>query len=149
MTGPERRTALVASGTRVLVVAGILFDGDRVLISQRKLDSHLGGMWEFPGGKIEPGESPREALIRELKEEVGIDVEVHEPIEVTFHAYPTRELFLLFFRVTLRAGSPAPTPIYVEAIKFARADELDDSVFPPADVEVLARVRELLRRREG
>lgn len=149
MSDPKRTSAVHTTSTRVLVVAGILFDGDRVLISQRKLDSHLGGMWEFPGGKIEPGESPRDALVRELNEEIGVDAEVHEPIEVTFHAYPSRELFLLFFRVTLREGSPPPTPIYVEAVRFARADELDDAVFPPADVEVLARVREMLRRREG
>jgi 8-oxo-dGTP diphosphatase len=147
MSGDKRTSAVHARKERTLVVAGILFDGDRVLISQRKLDAHLGGMWEFPGGKIEAGESPRAALERELKEEIGIDADVHEPIEITFHAYPQRELFLMFFRVTLGEGSPPPTPIYVEAVKFARAEELDDKAFPPADVEVLARVRDLLRQR--
>lgn len=130
----------------VIVAAGVLIEDRRVLLTQRKKGSHLAGAWEFPGGKVEPGEDPRDALVRELHEEIGIDVTAHDPIEVTFHAYPEKSVLLLFFAVTRKAGSPDPRPIDVAAVQWAAADALDDALFPPADVPILAKVRALLTR---
>jgi len=130
----------------VIVAAGVLIEGGRVLLTQRKKGSHLAGAWEFPGGKVEPGEDPRDALVRELHEEVGIDVTVGDPVEVTFHAYPEKSVLLLFFAVTRRQGSADPQPIDVAAVQWAAADALDDALFPPADVPILAKVRTLLAR---
>jgi 8-oxo-dGTP diphosphatase len=130
----------------VVVAAGVLVERGRVLITQRKKGSHLAGAWEFPGGKVEPGEDPRDALVRELREEIGIEVTVEDPVEVTFHAYPEVSVLLLFFAVTRREGSPDPRPIDVAAVQWAAADALDETLFPPADVPILAKVRVLLAR---
>jgi len=128
----------------LLVVAAVIVDGGRVLLTQRKQGTHLAGAWEFPGGKVEPGEDPRHALARELQEEVGVDADVGSPVEVTFHAYPEKDVLLLFFRTSLKIGSPPPRAIDVAAVRWAARDDLRDADFPPADVAVLARVRDLL-----
>lgn len=130
----------------VLVVAGVILEGARVLLSQRKTGTHLAGAWELPGGKVEPGEDPRAALARELEEELGLDVEIGDPLEITFHRYPTKSVLLLFFAASRRAGSPEPRAIDVAAVRWASVDELRDEEFPPADVAVLAKVRARLQR---
>ena len=128
----------------VIVAAGVLIERGHVLLTQRKKGSHLAGAWEFPGGKVEPGEDPRAALVRELQEEIGIDVIVQDPIEVTFHAYPEKTVLLLFFAVTRTARSPEPQALDVAAVQWAAAEALDDARFPAADVPILAKVRRLL-----
>jgi len=128
----------------VLVSAAVLIEKGRVLLTQRKRGTHLEGAWEFPGGKVEPDEDPREALVRELREEIGVETSVGEPVEVTFHRYPEKSVLLLFFAVTRRAGSPEPRAIDVADVKWAGPDELDDAAFPPADVAILGKVRALL-----
>jgi 8-oxo-dGTP diphosphatase len=127
----------------VVVAAGILIEGGRVLLTQRKAGTHLEGAWEFPGGKVEPGEDPRTALARELKEEVGLEVKVGEIVDVTFHRYEQakKAVLLLFFEVVRQDGSPEPRAIDVAAVRWAKGDELDEKDFPPADVEVLRKVR--------
>jgi 8-oxo-dGTP diphosphatase len=129
----------------VIVVAGVVVEGARVLLSQRKSGTHLAGAWEFPGGKVEPGEDPRDALARELGEELGIEVDVGDPVEITLHRYETKSVLLLFFAAKRRAGSPEPSAIDVAAVRWAGIDELRDEEFPPADVAVLAKVRLQLR----
>ncbi len=129
----------------VIVAAAVLIEDGRVLLSQRKKGTHLAGAWEFPGGKVESGEDPRDALVRELREELGVETTVGDPVEVTFHKYPEKSVLLLFFAVTRHELSPDPQPLDVADVKWARADELDDALFPPADVPILAKVRELLR----
>jgi 8-oxo-dGTP diphosphatase len=128
----------------VVVAAAVLIEKGRVLLTQRKKGTHLAGAWEFPGGKVEPGEDPRDALVRELREEIGMDVSVGDPVEVTFHEYPEKSVLLLFFAVKRRDGSPDPRPIDVAAVKWAAVDELDDAQFPAADVSILTKVRVLL-----
>ena len=134
----------------VLVSAGVLVERGRVLLSQRKVGSHLAGAWEFPGGKVEPGEDPRAALARELKEEVGIDASVGDILEATFHVYragdagAAKAVLLLFYRVTLAEGSAEPSAIDVAAVSWGGLDDLDPSRFPAADVDVLEKVRALL-----
>jgi len=125
----------------VVVVAAVCIEEGRVLLSQRKTGTHLAGAWEFPGGKVEPGEDPRDALRRELTEELGIVVWVGAPVEVTFHAYETKDVLLLFFEVTRVAGSPEPRPLDVADVKWAASADLRDADFPAADVAVLASVR--------
>jgi 8-oxo-dGTP diphosphatase len=131
----------------VLVAAGVLIEGARVLLTQRKAGTHLEGAWEFPGGKVEPGEDPRTALARELREEVGVRVRVGEIVDVTFHRYvqAKKAVLLLFFEAMREEGSPEPQAIDVGAVRWATAEELDENAFPPADVEVLRKVRQKLR----
>jgi 8-oxo-dGTP diphosphatase len=127
----------------VLVAAAVLIENGRVLVTQRKAGTHLEGAWEFPGGKVLPGEDPREALRRELEEELGIDAVAGEIVDVTFHAYEEVEkaVLLLFFEVARSAGSPDPREIDVAAFAWAGPDELDAERFPPADEPVLRKVK--------
>lgn len=130
----------------VLVAAGIVIEDGRVLLSRRKAGEHLAGAWEFPGGKVEAAEDPRDALARELREELGIEVVVGDIIECTFHHYADaqKSVLLLFFAATRTTDSPAPQALDVAELRWALRAELRDEEFPPADVAVLARVRERL-----
>lgn len=127
----------------ILVSAGILIESGKVLLTQRKHGTHLAEMWEFPGGKCEPGEDPKAALVRELREELGIEVSVGDVVCVTFHRYEEakKAVLLLFYEVTRLAGSPEPRAIDVAALRWSRKESLDPSDFPPADAEVLAKIR--------
>jgi 8-oxo-dGTP diphosphatase len=130
----------------VLVAAAVLIEHGRVLLTQRKAGTHLAGAWEFPGGKVAAGEDPRDALRRELHEELGIEATAGEIVDVTFHRYEDagKAVLLLFFEATRAEGSAAPRALDVAAFKWADATDLDPSHFPPADVAVLAKVRSRL-----
>ncbi len=132
----------------VIVAAGVLFDGARVLLSQRKSGTHLAGLWEFPGGKAEAGEDPKSALRRELDEEIGVDAVVGDILDVAFHRYDDADkaVLLLFYEVTLAPASRAPHAVDVAAVKWATAADLDPAPFPPADLAVLAKVRARIAR---
>ncbi len=129
-----------------IVAAGIVVERGNILLSRRKKGTHLAGRWEFPGGKVEPGEDPRAALRRELEEELGILVEVGEIADVTFHRYEDADkaVLLLFFHAVREPGSPEPQAIDVAEVKWAGVEALDPAEFPPADVAVLAKVRAFL-----
>src|SRR5579859_4098246 len=101
----------------VIVAAGIMIEHKRVLLTQRKAGGHLAGLWEFPGGKVEAGEDPREALRRELEEELGIVVQVGEIVDVTFHTYADvdKAVLLLFFEASRLPGSGEPRALDVAA----------------------------------
>lgn len=131
--------ALVRS---VIVAAAVVAEHGRVLVTQRKRGTHLAGAWELPGGKVEPGEDPREGLRRELREELGIDTVVGEIVDVTFHRYPEADkaVLLLFFEATRTPASPDPRALDVAAFAWAGPDELDPHRFPPADASVLSKV---------
>jgi 8-oxo-dGTP diphosphatase len=131
----------------VLVVAAVCFDGPRVLITRRPEGTHLAGCWEFPGGKIEAGESPEEALVREMWEECGVEVAVGPIVDVTYWRYPTKSVLLLFYEVRIMAG--VLRPLGVAAWAWASRENLGDYTFPPADERVLARIRERLSALEG
>ena len=130
----------------VIVSAAVVLSAGRVLLTQRKTGTHLAGAWEFPGGKVEPDEDPRDALARELAEEIGVTAEVGDIVEVTFHRYPAKNVLLLFYEARLAPGSAEPRAIDVAAVRWAEAAELRDEDFPPADVAVLAKVRARLGR---
>ncbi|MGU3293754.1 (deoxy)nucleoside triphosphate pyrophosphohydrolase [Williamsia sp. M5A3_1d] len=102
------------------VVAGAVIDGPRLLVAQRSRPPELAGLWELPGGKVEPGESPQEALARELVEELGIEVVVGESVGVHVEVAPGVELVAR--RCALRAGTPTVTEHL--AVRWVDADEL-------------------------
>lgn len=138
-----------ASLRTVIVAAAVIVDArqKRVLLTQRKTGTHLAGAWEFPGGKVEPGEDPRAALARELDEELGVRADVGDIVEVTFHRYEdaNKAVLLLFYEARVRADSPPPTAKDVAAFEWAGEDALEPARFPPADVDVLRKVRAILR----
>jgi 8-oxo-dGTP diphosphatase len=115
-----------------------------VLLTQRKAGTHLAGAWEFPGGKVEAAEDPRAALVRELREELGVETEVGEIVEVTFHRYPERAVLLLFYEARLRPESAPPRALDAADFRWAGPGELDEAQFPPADVAILRKVRSML-----
>src|SRR6059036_311556 len=88
------------------VAAGLVFRDGKLLITRRHPDAHLGGLWEFPGGKREPGETFEECLVRELREELGIEVETGEVLEDLTHDYPEKSVHLKFFRCRWKQGEP-------------------------------------------
>ena len=121
------------------VSAGLIFRNGKLLITQRYADSHLGGLWEFPGGKREPGETFEECLKRELHEELGVNVRVGELIEELSHTYPERTVFLKFFVCQLEQGEPQP--IGCAAIRWVEKDGLLEREFPAADAKLLKKLR--------
>ncbi len=131
----------------MIVAAGVLIEAGRVLVSQRKKGAHLGGVWELPGGKVEDGEDPALAVVRELREELGIEVTVDDILDVTFHRYPPRDghpertVLLLFYRCTRTPGSPEPACLDVAALAWEDAAGLVDERFPEADRPVLKKLR--------
>ena len=117
------------------VAAGLLFRHGRLLITQRPPGAHLAGLWEFPGGKREPAETMAECLRRELREELGVEVDVQERVERITHAYPEKTVQLEFYRCTLRQGEPQP--LGCAALRWITRDELPAIAFPPADARLL------------
>ncbi|MBN9062550.1 MAG: 8-oxo-dGTP diphosphatase MutT [Rhizobiales bacterium] len=118
----------------LLVVAVALVDADnRVLIAQRPEGKTLAGLWEFPGGKIEPGERPEETLIRELKEELGIDVKEAclAPLTFASHAYSDFHLLMPLYICRRWEGTVASRE--GQALKWVRPNRLRDYPMPPAD----------------
>jgi mutator protein MutT len=121
------------------VAAGLVFRGGKILITQRLAASHLGGMWEFPGGKREAGETFKRCLRRELLEELGIEVEVCELVEELTHAYPEHSVHLKFFRC--RWLRHEPRAIHCHNWAWIGVEQLDSYAFPPADTRLLGKLR--------
>ena len=133
---------------QVEVVAGILIEDQRVLLAQRSRHRSFPLLWEFPGGKVEPGETPEAALRREFLEELGIEI---EPSSVyTSIAYPGTHggpVRVVFYRVNQRRGEPQL--LDVEAVIWAGVEDLDQLDIIPANVDVMARLREEMKNRAG
>jgi mutator protein MutT len=123
------------------VAAALVFRDGLLLITQRYPESHLGGLWEFPGGKREPGESFEQCLHRELKEELGIEVEVHEEIESITHEYPEKIVHLKFFRCTWRKNEPQR--LGCPDFRWIKQEELTQFSFPAADARLLQKLQQL------
>ena len=115
----------------LIVTAGVIFKQGKILVTQRKEDSPHGLLWEFPGGKVEEGEEPREALRRELKEELDIEAEVGMIFEVVFHLYPQHPILLLTYRC--RQEKVVPKPLACHGLRWVSLRELRELVMPPAD----------------
>ena len=138
----------MAAASRIIhVVAGVLIDGaGRVLIAQRPAGKHLAGGWEFPGGKLEPGESRSAGLARELREELGIVIGQPRPLLRLRHTYPYGEVLLDVWVVRRYRG--APHGLDGQQLRWCRRDELAKAELLPADRPILAAMRlpERLRR---
>ena len=126
----------------VNVVAAVIFDGDRVFATQRGYGPYKDG-WEFPGGKVEAGETPEEALKREIEEELETEIEVGEYITTIEHDYPDFHLSMRCYRCRITEGRPVL--LEHEAARWLTADELDSVAWLPADITIIDRIREMLK----
>ena len=129
----------------ILVVACALIDPDgRVLLAQRPPGKAMGGLWEFPGGKVDSGEAPEEALIRELREELGITAREAclAPFTFASHAYP--EFHLLMPLYVCRRWEGVPHPLEHAALKWVRPRDMGSYPMPPADLPLIPMLRDLL-----
>ncbi|MCB1488065.1 MAG: 8-oxo-dGTP diphosphatase MutT [Bauldia sp.] len=131
--------------TLVLVVACALVDADnRVLITQRPEGKAMAGLWEFPGGKVEAGETPEAALVRELREELAIDTQAAclAPLTFASHGYETFHLLMPLY--VCRRWQGTVRPLEGQAVKWVAARKLRDYPMPPADAPLIAPLIELL-----
>jgi len=121
------------------VVAAIIRRGGQILITQRFDHVHLPGLWEFPGGKVEGGESLQAALEREIMEELGVKIRVHDEFFTVEHDYPTKSVRLHFFNCSIIEGEPQH--IEVADMRWVHPQDLGQFDFPPADAELIARLQ--------
>ena len=123
----------------VYVVAGAIIKDNKVFAAQRGNKGETKFKWEFPGGKIEPGETPEQALARELKEELKIDVKVYELITSIVDEYETQILHIDTYRCELVDGTPTLTE-HID-MKWSNKNELDELIFSPADKPTLVKIK--------
>lgn len=128
----------------IRVTAAVIRKGDRVFATARGYGDYKGG-WEFPGGKIEPGETPREALAREIREELDTDILVGDFIETIEYDYPSFHLSMDCFWWSIRSGSL--TLREAEAARWLTADSLDSVNWLPADRSLIGKIRQGLKDR--
>ena len=125
------------------VAAGVLVNGDGgVLLAQRLPGTHMAGRWEFPGGKLETGEGPRQGLYRELREELGIDVQAAEPLVKLSHRYADRHVHLDVWLVTEFQGEPES--LEGQALQWVLPGELHTVDLLEADAPIIAALRDRL-----
>jgi 8-oxo-dGTP diphosphatase len=137
--------AFPSSRPLLLVVAAALIDADgRVLLAQRPAGKSLAGLWEFPGGKIKPGETPEAALIRELKEELAIDVPPRCLAPLTFASYTYEAHHLLMPLYACRNWDSEPEPQEGQKLAWVRKDRLRDYPMPPADEPLIPLLQDWL-----
>jgi 8-oxo-dGTP diphosphatase len=125
--------------TSVVVTAAVIEREDCFLVTRRLAGTHLAGVWEFPGGKCEPGEPLDASLWREIREELGVGCTVGDMIFHISHDYPDRRIELHFFSCTLDGE---PVPQLGQEMRWVRRERLADLQFPPADDELVARLME-------
>jgi 8-oxo-dGTP diphosphatase len=129
----------------ILVVAAALIDKDgRVLLAQRPPNKSMAGLWEFPGGKVEDGENPEDALIRELNEELGIDTwgSCLAPLSFASHSYEDFHLLMPLFACRKWIGTPMA--IEGQVLKWVSKNDLKNYAMPPADIPLIAAIRDWL-----
>lgn len=125
----------------MLVAAGVIQRDARILAARRRRGSHLEGHWEFPGGKIEEGESPEECLVRELAEEIGVTVRPRGILEVVFHRYPEKNVLLLFYRCDVIEGEPRA--LECDEVRWVALADLPALDWAPADIPFVRRLANL------
>ena len=133
----------------VVVTAAVVERDGCFFVARRQDGTHLEGYWEFPGGKCEPGETDQACLIREMREELGVDVRVGALLLSVAHAYPDRVVELHFYACAM---SGAPRPLLGQEMRWAAREDLGTLQFPPADAELislLTQARNTERTRNG
>lgn len=126
------------------VVTALMKRGDEVLLGLRPEGHNLAGYWEFPGGKMELGEEPEQALRRELKEELGIDAEIGSICLTSTHNYGDTTILLLFYEVPYWVGEPKT--VHHSGLKWAKIDRLQEENLPEANFKVLDKIIHVLKR---
>ena len=129
------------------VVAALIWDGDRFMACQRPAHKARGILWEFVGGKVEPGESRTEALIRECREELGVTVSVGEVFMEVTHEYPDLTVHLTIFHAAILDGEPQKLEHH--DIRWLLTEEIDEYEFCPADKDILLRLKEWKAEKEA
>lgn len=124
----------------VHVVAALIWRGERILICQRPAGKARGLLWEFAGGKVEPGESPEAALVRECREELDIDLVVGDVFLELEHVYPDITIKLTLYNAGINAGEPQM--LEHSDLRWITPDEIDNYDFCPADAEILKKLKE-------
>lgn len=136
---PSVRTSNFSPHTLTEVSAALIFHNGKLLITKRQTDAHLGGLWEFPGGKLETGETFEQCLVREIREELGVEVSPGKLFEEITHDYPEKSVHLKFFVCELVWGDPQP--LGCAAFKWIDRQELGGFEFPAADAQLLEKLR--------
>ena len=136
----SNRPSAIGNPQFIEVSAALIFRGGKLLITQRHAKAHLGGRWEFPGGKREAGESFEQCLVREIREELGVEITVGELFEEISHAYPEKNVVLKFFLCKLISGEPQP--LDCAAVKWIDKDGLEAHEFPAADARLLEKLKD-------
>ncbi|MBQ8706460.1 MAG: (deoxy)nucleoside triphosphate pyrophosphohydrolase [Succinivibrionaceae bacterium] len=124
------------------VVAAVIRDGDKIFATARGYGDFK-GMWEFPGGKIEEGETPKEALKREIQEELKVDIEVGEFIDMIEYDYPKFHLSMQCFWSSLKSGNIVL--VEAEAGRWLTADTIDEVSWLPADLDLTRKIKEIIK----
>lgn len=119
----------------IVVVAALIEREGKYLLSRRRADKHFGGYWEFPGGKLEDGESPEQALERELMEELGIRASAVKIIDAARHVSDEADVLILFYRCEWLSGTARP--LESDRIEWVKAADLSNYRFPPADERLI------------
>lgn len=124
-----------------VVAAALTNERGEILLQKRPMGAQMGGLWEFPGGKLDPGETPEIALVRELEEELGIIVAAQDLVPETFASEPLgdRNLVLLLYRCTTWSGTP--TAIYGSDIQWTLPQDMSDLPMPPADYPLVRKLQ--------
>lgn len=123
-----------------IVAAAVIEENGRVLLAQRNKNDHQGLKWEFPGGKIEEGEDPIHCIVREIKEELDLDIEVQDIFQVVMHRYPDRNILLLAYRCKRIHGEPSP--LGCRDICWAKTSALPEFDLAEADILIAEKIRQ-------
>lgn len=130
--GTEERRMSTDGAPHIRVVAAVIERGGRFLITQRRASGSLGGLWEFPSGKVEENESDEAALRRELRERVDVSIDVGETVAHRTHCYDGYVVDLVLYKARLASGQE-PHPVRVDDLRWVAAGELENYRFPAAD----------------
>jgi len=134
---PTKKSKLKTKNS-IEVSAALIFRDGKLLITQRHANSHLGGLWEFPGGKREDAETFEQCLVREIREELGLKISVGELFAEVAHDYPEKSVHLKFFTCKILSGEPQP--LGCAAFRWVDKMELPRFDFPAADARLLAKL---------
>ena len=138
----SNRQSNIGNHQFIEVSAALIFRNGKLLIAQRQVNAHLGGLWEFPGGKREAGETFEQCLTREIQEELGVKISVGELFETITHSYPEKTVHLKFFICRLVEGEPKP--LDSAAIQWVDVSQLGDFAFPAADRQLLKNLMKMV-----